>query len=196
LWPERRGEYCHLHRDSEHVQGRVEGSDDTWAGLFSDTQAFIDYEYRKHGSCMDWNRIDTDRVNKDIRDIVDRCRDGGKGCYTDITVQLARGIDLGRVLIDSGIVPSDNTMYSTMDVHRIITAALGVRSIQMICKRVKTSTLPRASSPHPYRYTSLLLEVRICLDGSLHPMDCPQNRVKCYPSLRIPENKGNSDIDI
>ena len=176
LWP------SHKNSCSRHgLQQIPEGSEHYWSGLWTPQESFLNHEWKKHGSCMDWEVGDTSFMpNREISGIVESVRSGTTSRqegYILLTVALSKHYDLYRVLARERVLPSRSVEYQTAEVEAAIQRRYDITNFRLLCHRTRDQKIlgnirHRASDRSE---TSLLQEVRLCLDKNFNlPFHAPQ----------------------
>jgi len=131
-----------------------------WSGLYSSADAFHQHEWQTHGTC--WT--DPSSGGNKINDFFSQV----------IAVNI--NLNIYDVLINGGITPSSSTTYSTTQINSVMTKALNVNSVNIICSQSSEDFL--SLDYGDYYFNGFYL----CLDLTYKPISCPSSAALMWES--------------
>lgn len=148
-----------------------------WDGMFSSDATFLRHEYEKHGTCWDPTQGNLSEMSDEIRAVVSKAR--GKFPSSSWPSLINEYFTLGylihkehnyyKVLANAGITPSASKSYEAADIEKAFTDEYDVEKMELHCLGNSEGKFVE------------LNEVRLCLDMSYNPTDCPKRKfTTCY----------------
>lgn len=144
-----------------------------WNSLYGSMEGFVNHEWTKHGTCMNFMQANLASVPGNLISVVQIGINAfnqansiaRQESYIRMSVALSQTYNIYNALASKGIIPG-NKLYNVSDIQNAIRSYFGVSNINVYCGRTNDGT-------------QNISEVRICLNNDFKVVSCPKDKSGC-----------------
>lgn len=184
LWPECRGSkscpfFCY--QSSLHLtdlsSSTISLLNTYWNTLYSLQSEFISHEWKKHGTCMNFAKVNLAKVNPKFKALVQNGIQAynesndirRQESYIQMAIALSQVYNVYEALASQGITPGDELLERDKVIN-VIKTYFKVSKISLSCVKAKDGS-------------QNISEIGICLDNEFNPTSCFEDETECPPTF-------------